>query len=76
MASVMKKKFIYKIDNIRAVSIIRSEFTMLLISFNGFYYANMHYYLNIILTVNFFFEEEVYFPTFFIIKLKFTFITI
>ena len=41
MASVMNNFFIDKIDNIRAVSIIRSEFTMLLISFN---YANMHYY--------------------------------
>ena len=43
MASVMNNFLIDKIDNIRADN-IRSEFTMLLISFNGFCYANMHYY--------------------------------
>ena len=40
MASVMK---IYFIDKIDIFELIRSEFTILLISFNGFYYDNVPY---------------------------------
>ena len=51
MASVMKKKSLIKLQYSSWVSLIRSEFTILLISFNGLYYDNVPLLVYIILTL-------------------------